>query len=66
MNLVHVMRKGGVMKHKPEYWALSSDTTDERARELFEIRYGKQPRVIKRYPRCVLLLGPIVEGDDGK
>ena len=52
------------MKPKPEYWALSSDTTDERGRELYEIRYGKPPLSIKRYPKAVLLLGPIVEGDD--
>ena len=58
------------MKPKPEYWALSSDTTDERGRKLFEKRYGKQPLRIKRYPKAVLLLGPIEEtpckdGDDG-
>jgi len=49
------------MKPKPEYWALSSDATDDYARELFEKRYGKQPLRIKRYPRSVLLLGPIEE-----
>ena len=52
------------MKPKPKYWALSSDATDDYARELFEKRYGKPPLEIKRYPKAVLLLGPIVEGDD--
>ena len=58
------------MKPKQMYWALSSDATDDYARELFEKRYGKQPLRIKRYPRSVLLLGPIEEtpckdSDDG-
>ena len=43
------------------YWALSPTVDDERARELFEIRYGKPPREIKRYPKAILLLGPINE-----
>ena len=43
------------------YWALSPTVTNERARELFELRFGKPPLEIKRYPKSVILLGPIDE-----
>ena len=44
------------------YWAITSDASDEYARELFEKRYGCLPEEIKRYPKCALLLGPIPKG----
>ena len=43
------------------YWALTPTVDDERARELFEKRYGYPPLEIKRYPKSVILLGPINE-----
>ena len=46
-------------KLNPVYWALSPTIDNDRARELFEIRYGKQPLRVKRYPKSVLLIGPI-------
>ena len=48
------------MKPNPTYWALSPTVDDARARELFELRYGKQPLRIKRYPKSVLLIGPLI------
>ena len=44
---------------KQTYWALSPTVDDERGRELYELRHGKQPLEIKRYPKSVLLIGPI-------
>jgi hypothetical protein len=55
------------MKHEIDpavrltFWGISPDVTDERGRELFKSKFGKQPAEIIRYPKCVLLLGPIVE-----
>ena len=44
------------------YWAIDPTATDEYARELFVKRYGKQPAEVKRYPKSVLLLGPVNDG----
>ena len=57
------------MEHKIEpavritFWGISSDATDEYGRELFERKFGAPPATVIRYPRCILLLGPIVEGN---
>ena len=45
---------------KPRWWALDPTCTDERAIELYTSRYKKPPAEIKRYPRSILLVGPIV------
>ena len=52
------------MKHKPKlaYWGISSDATDEQGRELFERKFGKPPATVIRYPKAILLLGPIMNG----
>ena len=72
MNTVTVMNKGGVMAtHKDDlsvgvrlaFWGISSDASDEYGRELYTKKFGKPPATIIRYPRCILLLGPIVEGN---
>ena len=41
------------------WWALDPTCSDERAIELYTSRYGMPPIEIRRYPRSILLVGPI-------
>jgi len=48
------------------YWGFSADTTDERAKELFERRFGVPPTEIVRDETVVLCKIPVKGVNDGQ